>query len=75
MVRPAMLYGLATEEKTGGRARGSRDKKKKKKLEIKMLRLSLGVTRMDRIRNEYIRETAHERPFGDNAREARLSCS
>jgi hypothetical protein len=38
---------------------------------MKMLRFSLGVTRMDRIKNEYIKGTAHER-FGDKAREARL---
>ncbi|KAF7655665.1 hypothetical protein LDENG_00052730 [Lucifuga dentata] len=37
-----------------------------------MLRFSLGVTRMDRIRNEYIRGTAHVRCFGDKVREARL---
>ena len=37
-----------------------------------MLRFSLGVTKMDRIRNEYIRGTAHVRCFGDKAREARL---
>lgn len=33
---------------------------------------SLGVTRMDRIRNEYIRETAHVGHFGDKVREAWL---
>ncbi|PME06485.1 hypothetical protein A8A06_13560 [Escherichia coli] len=37
-----------------------------------MLRFSLGVTRMDRIRNEYIRGTAHVEKFGDKVREARL---
>ena len=31
--------------------------------EVKMLRFSLGVTRMDRIRNEYIRGTARIRYF------------
>ena len=40
--------------------------------EIKLLRFSLGVTRLDRIRNEYIRGTAHVGCFGDKAREARL---
>ena len=40
--------------------------------ELKMLRFSLGVTRMDRIRNEYIRGTVHVRCFGDKVREARL---
>ncbi|KAK3523060.1 hypothetical protein QTP86_012657 [Hemibagrus guttatus] len=37
-----------------------------------MLRFSLGVTRLDRIRNEYIRGTAHVGRLGDKVREARL---
>ena len=37
-----------------------------------MLRFSLGVTRMDRIRNKYIRGTVHVSRFGDKVREARL---
>ena len=37
-----------------------------------MLRFSLGVTRMDRIRNEYIRGTVHVGCFGDKVREARI---
>lgn len=37
-----------------------------------MLRLSFGLTRMDRIRNEYIRGTAHVGRFEDMVREARL---
>ncbi|KAK3545722.1 hypothetical protein QTP70_011349 [Hemibagrus guttatus] len=37
-----------------------------------MLRFSLGVTRLDRIRNEYIRGTAHAGRLGDKVREARL---
>ncbi|KAK3553367.1 hypothetical protein QTP70_003532 [Hemibagrus guttatus] len=40
--------------------------------ELKMLRFSLGVTRLDRIRNEYIRGTAHVGHLGDKVREARL---
>ncbi|KAK3574385.1 hypothetical protein QTP86_006574 [Hemibagrus guttatus] len=39
---------------------------------LKMLRFSLGVTRLDRIRNEYIRGTAHVGRLGDKVREARL---
>ncbi|KAI5098071.1 hypothetical protein C0J45_11798, partial [Silurus meridionalis] len=35
-------------------------------------RFSLGVTRMDKIRNEFIRGTAHFGRFGDRVREARL---
>ncbi|KAK3529920.1 hypothetical protein QTP86_007239 [Hemibagrus guttatus] len=37
-----------------------------------MLRFSLGVTRLDRIRNDYIRGTAHVGRLGDKVREARL---
>ena len=40
--------------------------------ELKMFRFSLGVTRMDKIRNEYIRGTAQVRTFGEKTRQARL---
>ncbi|KAK3516689.1 hypothetical protein QTP70_022185, partial [Hemibagrus guttatus] len=40
--------------------------------ELKMLRFSLGVTRLDKIRNEYIRRTAHVGRLGDKVRETRL---
>ena len=66
VVRPAMLYGLETV---------TLRKRQETELEVaetKMLRFSLGVTKMDRIRNEYIRGTAHVRCFGDKVREARL---
>ncbi|KAF3701774.1 hypothetical protein EXN66_Car017462 [Channa argus] len=49
-----------------------RQEAKQEVAELKMLRFSLGVTRMDRIRNEDIRGTAHVRCFGDKVREARL---
>ncbi|KAK3536393.1 hypothetical protein QTP86_008847 [Hemibagrus guttatus] len=66
MVRPAMLYGLETVSLR------KRQESELEVAELKMLRFSLGVTRLDRIRNEYIRGTAHVGRFGDKVREARL---
>ena len=40
--------------------------------ELKMLPFSLGVTRMDKIKNEYIRGSAHVEQLGQKVREARL---
>ena len=40
--------------------------------ELKMLRYSLGVTKLEKIRSEYIRGTAHVRRFRDKQREGRL---
>ena len=40
--------------------------------ELKMLRFSLGVTRMDKIRNEYIRGRAEVGRFGERIRGAGL---
>ena len=51
------------------------DKKQEAEMEVaelKMIRFSLGVTRMDTIRNEYIRGTAQVGRFGEKTREARL---
>ncbi|KAK3545442.1 hypothetical protein QTP70_007642 [Hemibagrus guttatus] len=64
VVRPVMLNGLETVSLRKGQ--GS------EVAELKMLRFSLGVTRLDRIRNEYIRGTAHVGRLGDKVREARL---
>ena len=66
VMRPAMLYGLETVALT---------KSQEAELEVaelKMLRFVLGVTRMDRIRNEYIRWSTQIGRFGDKVREARL---
>ena len=65
-VRPAMLYGLETVGLT------RRQEDELEVAELKMLRSSLGVTRLDKIRNEHIRGTAHVARFGEKVREARL---
>ncbi|KAK3555065.1 hypothetical protein QTP86_007988 [Hemibagrus guttatus] len=66
VVRAAMLYGLETVSLR------KRQESELEVAELKMLRFSLGVTRLDRIRNEYIRGTAHAGHLGDKVREARL---
>ncbi|KAK3560749.1 hypothetical protein QTP86_016542, partial [Hemibagrus guttatus] len=66
VVRPAMLCGLETVSLR------KRQESELEVAELKMLRFSLGVTRLDRIRNEYIRGTAHVGRLGDKVREARL---
>ncbi|KAK3570342.1 hypothetical protein QTP86_017287 [Hemibagrus guttatus] len=66
VVRAAMLYGLDIVSLR------KRQESELEVAELKMLRFSLGVTRLDRIRNEYIRGTAHVGRLGDKVREARL---
>ncbi|KAK3558446.1 hypothetical protein QTP86_018105, partial [Hemibagrus guttatus] len=66
VVRAAMLYGLETVTLR------KRQESELEVAELKMLRFSLGVTRLDRIRNEYIRGTAHVGCLGDKVREAGL---
>ncbi|KAK3515015.1 hypothetical protein QTP70_003237 [Hemibagrus guttatus] len=61
-----MLYGLETVSLR------KRQESELEVAELKMLKFSLGVTRLDRIRNEYIRGTAHVGRLGDKVREARL---
>ncbi|KAI5090197.1 hypothetical protein C0J45_20332, partial [Silurus meridionalis] len=73
VVRPAMLYGLCLCCMVVWTvALSKRQEVELEVAELKMLRFSLGVTRMDKIRNEFIRGTAHVGCFGDNVREARL---
>ncbi|KAK3550616.1 hypothetical protein QTP70_000689 [Hemibagrus guttatus] len=66
VVRPAMLYGLETVSLR------KRQESELEVAELKMLRFSLGVTSLDRIRNEYIRGTADVGRLGDKVGEARL---
>ncbi|KAK3532331.1 hypothetical protein QTP86_016043, partial [Hemibagrus guttatus] len=66
VVRPAMLYGLDSVSLR------KRQESELEVAELKMLKFSLGVTRLDRIRNEYIRGTAHVGSLGDKVRETRL---
>ena len=66
VVRPAMLYGLEAAALT------KRQEAELEVAEMKMLRFSMGVTRMDRVRNEHIRGTAQVGRMSDKAREARL---
>ena len=61
-----MLYGLETVALT------KRQEAEMEVAELKMLRFSLGVTRMDKIGNEYIRGTAQVGKFGEKTRGARL---
>ena len=65
-VRPVLMYGSETVALTKGQ------EKELEMAELKMLRFSLGVTKLDKIRNEFIRGTAHVRRLGDKMREGRL---
>ncbi|KAK3517536.1 hypothetical protein QTP70_012618 [Hemibagrus guttatus] len=58
VVRLAMPYGLETVSLR------KRQESELEVAELKMLRFSLGVTRLDRIRNDYISWTAHVGKFG-----------
>ena len=66
MVRPAMLYGMEAVAVTGGQER------KMEVAEMKMLRFSLGKTRMDRVTNEVIRNTLKVGELRGKLRETRL---
>ena len=61
-----MLYGLETVALT------NRQEAEMEVAELKMLRFPFGVTRMDKIRNEYIRGTAQVGRFGEKTREEKL---
>ena len=66
VMRPTIVYGLETVAVT---------KKQVKEMEVvqmKMLRFAMGVTRKDKIKNEYIRSTVKVEQFGMKMREVRL---
>ena len=66
MVRSTMVYGLETVAVT---------KKQVEEMEVsemKMLRFAMGVTRKDKIRNEYIRSTVKVERLGMKMREGRM---
>ena len=66
VVRPAMLYGMemvAVTKKQMG---------KMEVAELKMVRWALGVTRKEKIGNEYLRRTAKIAKLGEKLRNARL---
>ena len=65
-VRPAMLHWLERVAST------KRQEAQMEVAELKMLRFALGATRMDKIRNEYIRGTAQVGRYGEKTREASL---
>ena len=66
VIRSAVLYGMETMAVT---------KRQVGKMEVaglKMVRWALGVTRKDKIRNEYLRGTAKIARLGDKLRNAKL---
>ena len=65
-VRPALMYGMETVTVT------EKLVKKMEVAELKMVRWALGVTRRDKIRNEYVRGTAKIAKLGDKLRGVRL---
>ena len=66
VVIPAMLYGMETVAVT------ERQVGKMEVAELKMVRWALGVTRKDKIRNEYVKGTAKTAKLGDKLWNAML---
>ena len=66
VVRPAIMYRLETVVVT------KKQVEKMEVTEIKMLRFPMGVTRKEKIRNEYIRDTVKVERLGMMMREGRL---
>ena len=65
-VRPAMLYGMETVALT------RKQEAELELAELRMLRLAMGVTRLDRIKNANVRGTANVIRIGKKVREASL---
>ncbi|XP_063607302.1 uncharacterized protein LOC134781917 [Penaeus indicus] len=66
VVRPALIYGLEAAPLKKS------EEKKMNAAEMKMLRWMVGVTRRDRIRNEYIRGTVNVVEVSKKIQESRL---
>ena len=66
VVTPAMVYGLETVAVT------KKQVEEMEVVEMKMLRFAMGVTRKDKIRNEYIRGTVKAERLGMKMKEGRL---
>ena len=66
VVRPAMLYEMETVSVM------ERQVRKMEVAELKIVRWALGVTRKDKIRNEYLKGTAKIAKLGDKLCNARL---
>ena len=66
IVKPTILYGMETVAVT------ERQVGKMEVAKLKMVRLALGVTRKDKIRNESVRGTAKIAKLGDKLWNARL---
>ena len=66
MVLPAMMYGFETAAIT------KRQGEKLKANEKKMLRFTLGITRLDRVKNEEVRKNLNTGEVSTKLREARL---
>ena len=65
-MKPEMVYGLETVTVT------KKQVEEMKITEMKILRFAMGMTRKDKIRNEYIRDTVKVERLGIKMREGRL---
>ena len=66
VVRPTMVYGLETVAVT------KKQVEEMEVAEIKMLRFAMGVTRKDKIKNEYIRDKIKVERLGIKMSEEKL---